>query len=68
MSNAKIKITISPNGEIKMQTEGVKGKSCEQYIKVLEELADVKIVKKEYTSEYYEEQQSEIMISDNNQY
>lgn len=68
MSNAKIKITISPNGEIKMHTEGIKGKSCEQYIKVLEELADVKIVKKEYTSEYYEEQQSEIIISDNNQY
>lgn len=66
MSEKKLKIKISPNGEIKMHTEGVKGKECEQYIHLLEKLIDVKILQTEYTQEYYEEEQSEIIISDNN--
>lgn len=61
----KIKIKISPNGEIQMHTEGVKGKECEQYAKILENLIDIKVLKKEHTQEYYEEEQSEIIISDN---
>lgn len=66
MSEKKLKIKISPNGEIKMYTEGVKGKECEQYIRILENLIDVKITQKEYTQEYYEQEQSEIIITDNN--
>ena len=62
----KIKIKISSNGEIQMHTVGVKGKECEQYAKILENLIDIKILKKEHTQEYYEEEQSEIIISDNN--
>lgn len=65
MSGKKIKIKISPNGEIKMRTEGIKGKECEQYIKILSDIIDVKITEKQYTEEYYEEEQSEVIIEDN---
>ncbi len=66
MSNKKLKIKISPNGEIHMHTEGVKGKECEQYVKVLENLIDVEITKQKFTQEYLEAEQSEIIISDQN--
>lgn len=66
MSGKKLKIKISPNGEINMHTEGVKGKECEQYIHLLEKFIDVKIIQQEYTQEYYEQEQNEIIVTDNN--
>ncbi len=50
----KIKIRLLPNGEIQMETVGVKGKECLDYIKLLQKLADVKITKTELKDEYYE--------------
>ena len=38
----------------------VKGKKCLDYVKVLEQLADVKITKQEYTREYYEQEEEYI--------
>ena len=57
MSKKQLKITLLPNGEIQMKTIGVKGKKCLDYIDFLKLLADVKIEKQEYTSEYYEEEE-----------
>ena len=51
----QLKIKLLPNGEVQMETIGIKGKECLAYVKVLENLADVKITKQEFTHEYYEE-------------
>jgi hypothetical protein len=50
----KLKIRLYPDGTVKMDTEGIKGKKCADYAKVLERLADVKIYQEEKTEEYYQ--------------
>lgn len=59
MAKKQLKIKLLPNGEIKMQTLGIKGKKCLDYSKLLEELADAKIVSQELTAEYYETEEYE---------
>ena len=59
----QLKIKLLPNGEIKMDTIGIKGKSCLKYVDMLEKLADAKIKEQEFTKEYYE--QEEINITNN---
>ena len=54
MSNKKLKIKLLPNGEIQMETHGIKGKKCLDYIEVLKKLADVKITDTKLSQEYYE--------------
>ncbi len=55
----EIEILISPEGEVQIQVKGVKGKSCLDFSKFLEEgLGDIE--SREYTSEYYE---PEVQIS-----
>lgn len=54
MSNKKLKIKLLPNGEIQMETHGVKGKKCLDYIEVLKKLVDVKITDTQLSQEYYE--------------
>lgn len=54
MSKKQLKIRLLPNGQIQMETVGIKGKKCLDYIPFLEEIADVKVTKTEYTKEYYE--------------
>lgn len=52
----KLKIKLLPNGEIKMETIGVKGKRCLDYVALMEKLADAKLQSKEFTPEYYEQE------------
>ena len=59
MAKKCLKIKLLPNGEVQMHTEGVKGKICLDYVKLLEEIADVKITSQELTSEYYETEEYE---------
>ena len=54
MSDKKLKIKLLPNGEIQMETIGVKGKKCLDYIEVLKKLANVKITDTKLSQEYYE--------------
>ena len=54
MSDKKLKIKLLPNGEIQMETHGVKGKKCLDYIDVLKKLVDVKIADTQLSQEYYE--------------
>ena len=62
----KMKIKLLPNGEIQMETIGVKGKKCLDYIEVLKKLVDVKILDTQLTQEYYETE-SEIITTENNE-
>lgn len=52
----KLVIKLLPNGEVQMETKGVKGKKCLEYVPFLEQLADVKVQSQEFTREYYEEE------------
>lgn len=54
MSDKKLKIKLLPNGEIQMETHGIKGKKCLDYIEVLKKLYDVKITDTQLSQEYYE--------------
>ena len=61
MAKKQLKIKLLPNGEIKMETIGVKGKKCLDYVKLIEILADAKVEKQEYTSEYYEQDDTQFI-------
>ena len=63
MSDKKLKIKLLPNGEIQMETIGVKGKKCLDYIDVLKKLVDVKITDTQLSQEYYETES--IVTNDN---
>lgn len=60
----KMKIRLFPDGSIQMETEGIKGKKCMDYAKVLEKLTDAKVYDLAKTEEYY---QSEIFELDETQ-
>ena len=66
MAKKQLKIKLLPNGEIKMETIGVKGKKCLDYIQMLKLLADVKITKQEFTDEYYESEQTVVNQNEQN--
>jgi len=55
MAKKQLKIKILPNGEVQMQTQGIKGKKCLDYIEMMKMLGDFKIEKQELKDEYYEE-------------
>lgn len=50
----QIQIRVYPDGRIESKTLGIKGKSCLNYIKEVENLTGSKTVKSEFTKEYYE--------------
>ena len=60
-----MKISLFPDGTIQMETEGIKGKRCMDYAKVLAKLADAKISSIEKTDEYY---QTEVLRLDETQH
>lgn len=66
MAKKQLKIKLLPNGEIKMETIGVKGKKCLDYVQMLKLLADVKITKQEFTDEYYETEQTVVNQNEQN--
>lgn len=57
MAKKQLKIKLLPNGQIQMQTVGIKGKKCLDYLDMMKILADIKIEKQEFTSEYYEQEE-----------
>ena len=48
----QIKIRVYPDGRIESETVGIKGKSCLNYIKEVEQLTGAKTVYSEFTGEY----------------
>jgi hypothetical protein len=56
MSQRKeLEITISPDGEVSVQVKCIKGQSCVEETKFLEEALGDTIESRELTSEYYEQ-------------
>jgi len=49
----KMQIKLMPNGEIRMETIGVKGKKCDDYVELFKKLVDAKIIDFKHTDEYY---------------
>ena len=66
MTKKQLKITLLPNGEVKLETIGIKGEKCLDYIPFMEKLGDLKIVKKEFTEEYYETEVTNITNESDN--
>ena len=63
----KLIIKIRKDGSIEAETKGNKGKKCEDYIKIIEELTDSKVINKEYTPEYHENEEEEVNEKERNQ-
>lgn len=55
----KLEIKLLPNGEIQMETHGIKGKKCLDYIEILKKLVNVKILDTQLSQEYYEVDEEE---------
>lgn len=51
-----IKIEIFSDGTIQAETQGIKGKKCMDYIKILEEILEAKTTDSGYTPEYNEKE------------
>ena len=60
----RMQIKLLPNGEIQMETIGVNGKKCLDYIEILKKLVNCNIVNTQLSQEYYETE-SEVSTSDN---
>lgn len=54
MADKKIKVRILQNGQVEVETQGIKGRGCTEYIAVLEELLKAETIDSHYTPEYYE--------------
>lgn len=52
--NKKIRIEITPDGEIRAKTLGIKGEECLDYVDLMEYLTDAVSVDSKFTEEYYE--------------
>lgn len=55
----KMNITITPNGEIKVRIEGVKGKKCPDFSEAFEE-ALAEMIDRKFTSEYHQQESMKI--------
>lgn len=61
----QVQVRIFPDGRIEAEVDGVKGRKCADYIKVLEEIMQAKTDKIEYKADYYEP--DSIVMSEQNQ-
>lgn len=52
----RIQLKILPNGEVKAEISGFRGKQCVEYISVLEALLDAETIESERTAEYWLEE------------
>lgn len=55
MRKQDIEITISPSGEVSFQVKGVKGASCLDETKFLEDALGGGVIEREHTPEYYQQ-------------
>ncbi len=56
----RIQVQIFPDGRVQAETQGIKGKKCTEYIRVLEEILEAEAVDSEYTAEYYASEETVI--------
>jgi hypothetical protein len=50
----EIEVTLTPDGQVKLETRGLKGQSCMEEIEVLERQLG-KVVRRQKTSEFYQQ-------------
>lgn len=55
-SQRKLIISIDKDGNVSAEINGVKGPSCKDYEKLIEQLVDGKIIDETLTSEFYEQE------------
>lgn len=60
----KIQLRIYPDGTVQANVEGIKGKKCTDYIKIIEGILEAEVLDSEYTPEYYESEKIEINEED----
>lgn len=58
MRKQEIEITISPSGEVSFTVKGIKGGSCVDETKFLEQALGGGVLEQDKTSEYYEAAES----------
>lgn len=49
----RISIKIFPDGKVQAEVEGIKGKTCTDYIKIIEEILEAEIIDSDYTPDYF---------------
>jgi hypothetical protein len=49
-----IQVVIARDGQVRVDVRGVKGKSCVNYMRLLEDVLDAEIIESAYTPEYDE--------------
>jgi hypothetical protein len=64
MSEQRITVRITRDGEVFAETHGLKGKACLPYIAVLEDLLDSTAVDSEYTHEFHESAEARTAAED----
>lgn len=55
MSKEQIIVKIQADGEIKVETLGMKGEACLDVIELMEQLLQAETIDSAYTAEYYEQ-------------
>lgn len=50
--SGRIAVTINADGSIKAETLGIKGKTCLDYVPLLEELLDAETLQSAFTADY----------------
>ncbi|NRT73154.1 DUF2997 domain-containing protein [Clostridium beijerinckii] len=60
----KIQLRIYPDGTVQANVEGVKGKKCTDYIKIIEDILEAEVIDSEYTPEYYESEKIKVNEED----
>lgn len=48
----RIVVTVNRDGSIKAETLGIKGKTCLDYVPLLEELLEAETIESEFTADY----------------
>lgn len=56
MGKKKIIIAIDKQGYVKAEITGAKGAACKEYIKLVEEIVNGKVIDEELTAEFYQQQ------------
>jgi|GEM_PF-2276426 len=53
---ARMSIRIFPDGKVQGDIQGLQGKKCTNYIKIIEALVNGQTLSSEYTDEFYEQE------------
>jgi hypothetical protein len=49
----RIVVTVAPDGTVTAETRGVVGEECLDYVAVLEDLLDARVVESAYTADFH---------------